>query len=123
MGEIFDGPDVAPTPSPDLRDKAIAMRAESGVPYAVVTDASADPVRVAIATPTESLVIKIDRSEYDGMKVLRVLGIDTRDQVDAREWARIVGERRQVERRDGAAPAMPGRIERRHDGRRQDDKA
>lgn len=67
------------TPARALRDKAEAML-KPGDELAIVTDASADPVLIGVATARQSLVIAVDRTEYDGLALAKLCGFELRQQ-------------------------------------------
>ncbi len=60
-----------------LRDRAEALL-QPGQELAVATDAHTDPTKVAIAfaRPTHSWVMLVDRREYDGVALARVLDFE-----------------------------------------------
>lgn len=86
------------TPARSIRDRAEALLRE-GDEFSVVTDASADPVLVGVATRTQSLVLAIDRSEYDGEAFALLLGFPALQPPAAIEKARANVSRETKRRR------------------------
>ena len=66
---------ASPSPARALRDRVEAMH-QPGDRITVVSDAEsiADRVLVAIRLPTAAFVISVERSEYDGLALLRAVG-------------------------------------------------
>lgn len=69
---------AAASPARALRDRVEAMH-QPGDRITLLSDSESyvDRVLVAFRLPTAAFVIAIDRSEYDGMAVLRAAGFDT----------------------------------------------
>lgn len=65
-----------------------AEKARGGGELGFFTDASKDPVLVAIDTPSKCYVVAIDRAEYDGFKLARVLKVPVNGPMPAAEMAR-----------------------------------
>lgn len=65
------------TPARSICDRAEALLRPADE-LAIATDASADPVLVGVATKRQSLVIAIDRSEYDGLAFAKACGFEFR---------------------------------------------
>jgi hypothetical protein len=76
----------------EIRDAAEAARGSAKV--GIYTEVRDDVVLIGLDTPVQACVLEVPRADYDGFKVLQVLGIEPRI-ADAAEMAYICGERRQ----------------------------
>ena len=82
----------------DLRDKAEAYRGTGPLGFCTDAQSSKTHVAIAISTPRHSLVVTVERAEYDGTKLLALFGFPQEPQPgDAFERA--------IEEKTNARPA------------------